>query len=578
MVHILSELDPTNEKWEELILEKAVEEANDESNSLTQEEKDERLKDIERSFNESLNYPDYARKLYLIENCIYGVDIQPIAIQISKLRFFISLVVDQKVTKDPKENFGIRPLPNLEAKFVVANTLKKLQKAGHTLFDRSDISQLEQALVSAKHKIFNAKTPKTKRKYRSIVKSIREEIAEVMLNTGVVGNLGAAQLASWDMFDQNASSSFFDADWMFGISNGFDIVIGNPPYLVITKSTYPEYSWNTDLYKVFFERGLKDFLKPFGVLCFITPKFYLLNKDDKAMREYFLKDVDLVSLALCNPFEAVTENVISTFINQRPTLDTIPCFEYSDESKCFKRLVDLDKSYCFTNEQTEMIIGLDPIIIKVLAKMRSNHKTLKDISTSKRGAEVGKAYLRAQSSGAKSLIGMDMKKYQILWNGTYLPHSHKEYSRLSRFFNNKLIYLRRVDSCLEATISDEPYAFNKNVYGIYITDSSSFSIKYVLALLNSTAVDFYYKNKFSTKKTDAFPEIQTYLYEQLPLPMISGEKQLEICNLVELIMQKKIEGEYTDALEAKVDEKVFEAFGLNKDDINIILNSRKNAD
>ena len=56
---------------------------------------------------------DYARKLYLIENCLFGVDIQPIAIQIAKLRFFIALAIEQKGNDNPDDNFGIRPLPNL---------------------------------------------------------------------------------------------------------------------------------------------------------------------------------------------------------------------------------------------------------------------------------------------------------------------------------------------------------------------------------------------------------------------------------------------------------------------------------
>ena len=63
--------------------------------SLTKEEQVELKDDLYRSFNENFNRPDYSRKLYLIENCIYGVDIQPIAIQISKLRFFISLIIDK---------------------------------------------------------------------------------------------------------------------------------------------------------------------------------------------------------------------------------------------------------------------------------------------------------------------------------------------------------------------------------------------------------------------------------------------------------------------------------------------------
>lgn len=176
MVHILSELDPSNEMWEELILDKAIQESDDNEIQLTEDEKEEKRRDIERSFNESLNHPDYARKLYLIENCIYGVDIQPIAIQISKLRFFISLVVDQKANSNPVENFGIRPLPNLEAKFVAANSLIGLKK-NNSLFV-TNIIDIEDQLQKANHKIFSAKTYKTKRKYREILKTLRREMVE----------------------------------------------------------------------------------------------------------------------------------------------------------------------------------------------------------------------------------------------------------------------------------------------------------------------------------------------------------------------------------------------------------------
>ena len=69
----------------------------------------------------------------------------------------------------------------------------------------------------------------------------------------------------------------------------------------------------------------------------------------------------------------------------------------------------------------------------------------------------------------------------------------------------------------------------------------TYSIKYILALLNSSAVDYYYKNRFSTKKTDAFPEIQTYLYEQLPLPVVNKELRQEIESLVDEVIEKKLE-------------------------------------
>ena len=120
---------------------------------------------INEAFDEKINDPDYARKLFLIENCIYGVDIQPIATQISKLRFFISLVVDQKVDK-AKHNFGIRALPNLETKFVAANTLIGIDKpeAQMNLFDNQEIKELEQELKNVRHRLFSAKSPATKRR------------------------------------------------------------------------------------------------------------------------------------------------------------------------------------------------------------------------------------------------------------------------------------------------------------------------------------------------------------------------------------------------------------------------------
>ena len=102
---------------------------------------------------------DYGRKLFLIENCIYGVDIQSIATQISKLRFFISLVVDQKIDSN-KVNFGIRPLPNLETKFVAANTLVGIEKPTDQtyLFDTKEVKELEEELKKVRHKLFSAKT------------------------------------------------------------------------------------------------------------------------------------------------------------------------------------------------------------------------------------------------------------------------------------------------------------------------------------------------------------------------------------------------------------------------------------
>lgn len=283
MVHILNRIDPNNEQWKEMMLENAIEEAYNAEHGVSEEEEKEIKADIFRSFDENLNRPDYARKLYLIENCIYGVDIQPIAIQISKLRFFISLVVDQKTNNNPVDNFGIRPLPNLEAKFVAANTLVGLEKKEATLFDSEEIKQKEKELILAKHKIFGAKTVRTKRKYKEKVAELRIEIANKLKEANYIRNEEAQQLAEWDMFDQNSSSPFFDPEWMFGVNDGFDMIIGNPPYLRIQGlrnsnekfvdyliSKYKSATGSFDFYVCFVEAGLR-FINKYGLVNFIMP-------------------------------------------------------------------------------------------------------------------------------------------------------------------------------------------------------------------------------------------------------------------------------------------------------------------
>lgn len=132
LVFLLAKLDPKNEGWQR----KQILKANEIQDAVAREAA---VRSIEEVFAE--NHDDYGRKLYLIENCIYGVDIQPIAVQIAKLRFFISLVVDQK-TNAKKPNLGIRPLPNLETKFVAANTLIGIQRPDSKLENEARVASI----------------------------------------------------------------------------------------------------------------------------------------------------------------------------------------------------------------------------------------------------------------------------------------------------------------------------------------------------------------------------------------------------------------------------------------------------
>jgi len=220
LVYCLGKLDPDNERWKHTQLAKL------DSAPMREE--------LERAFAD--NNDDYGRKLYLIENCLYGVDIQPIAIQITKLRFFISLVCDQKTNRNKKDNHGIRPLPNLETKFVAADTLIGLPIPEPDLFIKSLIEPIEKEIEAAYHGHFTIQRRDQKLALQRKIKTLRQKLTDTLLG-GLGANKGsevakkAQHLAEWDPFDPQSSADFFDPHWMFGrsLSEGFGIVIGNPP-------------------------------------------------------------------------------------------------------------------------------------------------------------------------------------------------------------------------------------------------------------------------------------------------------------------------------------------------------------
>ncbi|MBF8275272.1 MAG: hypothetical protein HW390_345 [Candidatus Brocadiaceae bacterium] len=287
LVHILHKLDPRNELWKQKQIEKALQ--LDDPNI-----RDHATQDIEEAFEN--NELDYGRKLYLIENCIYGVDVQPIAVQIAKLRFFISLIIDEKKQPD-RENLGVRSLPNLETKFVAANTLIGIEKPQQRSFKTPELGKLEKDLKQLRHQYFNAKTRKEKLHCQKQDKELRQSIAKLLMTAGWDVST-ARQIVQFDPYDQNASSPFFDLEWMFGIKRGFDVVIGNPPYVQIQsfsgmpqqkdweRQKYETYTKTGDVYCLFYERGYR-LLKDGGVLTFITSNKWMRANYGKVMRKFF---------------------------------------------------------------------------------------------------------------------------------------------------------------------------------------------------------------------------------------------------------------------------------------------------
>ena len=262
----------------------------------------------------------YDLKLHLIENCIYGIDIQPIATQISKLRFFISLICESN-RKDTEENFGLPTLPNLETKFVAANSLlaKKEQERQGDLFDKREIEKNRDKLLNVRHQLFSARKASDKKKLRAIDKELREKLADLLAENCFCDEKQAKQLAAWNPYDQNASAAFFDTEWMFGMKDGFDIVIGNPPYIQLQNDggkladLYKGCGFETfarmgDIYCLFYERGMQ-LLKDRGSLCYITSNKWMRAGYGEATRNFFANKTNpklLIDFAGEKIFESAT--------------------------------------------------------------------------------------------------------------------------------------------------------------------------------------------------------------------------------------------------------------------------------
>ncbi len=263
----------------------------------------------------------YKHKMGIIQNSIYGVDIQNIATEISKLRLFLTLIVDEKI-EDDKNNRGIHPLPNLSFKFVTANTLiglpENVQDSQATIFSLdSQLDPLMEKLEKLREKFFYANGDE-KYAIEEDFRDTQNRISEIIL-TNKSDNQKAIALANWKPFGDE-SCYWFDKKLMFGNNDGFDIVIGNPPYIQLQKmagssiqQAYKEQRYDTftatgDIYCLFYERG-NQLLKNNGFLCYITSNKWMRAKYGEKLRTFFAsktQPVKLIDFGGYKVFESAT--------------------------------------------------------------------------------------------------------------------------------------------------------------------------------------------------------------------------------------------------------------------------------
>ena len=342
----LRRLDERNQLWEQVQRDEAASRSANAYRSLDDDEqRQDALAEIENTFRRYRD-SDFGRKLYLIQNSIYGVDIQPIATQIAKLRFFISLAIEQIPNDDPADNYGIRPLPNLETRFVAADTLVGLrlseaqdllrndsievqratiagtrakhflasnrqQKYDLVLLEKRHRAQLEQELDRLAHEWEENRQAEIDQRLAQLPRAEQRELQRTVEQRRHTERrrqfdaslADARKVATWDPYDLNASAAdWFDPEFMFGVADGFDVVIGNPPYVESRNSLLSDKmkdayldqvtnDWGEDLPRgsdllIYFLARSPKLLNKLGGGCLITQNAWLSTDYGKKFQDF----------------------------------------------------------------------------------------------------------------------------------------------------------------------------------------------------------------------------------------------------------------------------------------------------
>lgn len=590
IVYMLQELDPDANLW----FDKATENI-----SFLMK------KEFEKKFN--AGSLDYIRKLTVIQNSIFGVDIQPIAVEIARLRCFLSLVIEEKVY-DGEFNRGINPLPNLDFKFIIANTLvalphdsdfdSRVNQGQFSLFERQDhIAQLK----SVREEYFSTNDVETKNELKLAFSEIQKAMFQEALNNSKHASAQYQALFQWAPFSDKLTD-WFDPEWMFGIKDGFDIVIGNPPYIdsetmvkvmpqkrELYAKKYSCAKGNWDIYVVFIEKGIQ-LAKQNGVITYIIPNKLVAAPYAQTIRRQMseLQIKELRNYSNVKVFESVAvypfvfllgkterqEDVLMTMMN---SLDSIVYTKKVDSKKLSKDS-NWDKYFC------ENLNSLE-----ILEKLDSNEK-LGDIATVKGAATVSEAYelldiisnYEEQNDFFEFINTGTIDPYKSLWNSEktqYIKHSFFKPIVLKKDLLS-MLPLRYEEARSEKIVVGgmckkiESYYDEGNVLAGKSTSiiyNSKYPLKYVVGILNSKLMTFFYSAFFgSLSLAGGFYRIGAPQLQNLPIKFVA-EIEGQLIDAV----NEAIENPDCEDILKRIDTLVYQIYGLTSEEIDIVEASFK---
>jgi Alw26I/Eco31I/Esp3I family type II restriction m6 adenine DNA methyltransferase len=543
-------------------------------------------------------------KKHIIQQNIYGVDIEKGAVDIARLRFWLSLIVDEETP---------HALPNLDFKIMQGNSLleqyegvelsditykatKKEKVSGKILdlFDTGEVAN-KKVISLLKDEFFNCEDHEMKRQIREALKS---RIQDLLREKGFGVKLDAIK-------DVTATDQFFLwHTWFSEVfeQGGFDIVIGNPPYfkyegnhkgeietLKKQKDLKSAFGGKLNAYKLFLAKALSSLIVNNGIICFIFQNSFLGDKQATLLRKEVFENAQIISIDSYperdnkkkRVFESVKMSVCIPIIKKIKSDKAFVVYFWDDKNKKSGNSTIFTKNDIYSiDSECCTIPRIKTEYIKLLKKLKKFDSLPLKCYEGELNMTFHKSYFTQRKSNPKILKGAAIQRFyfteqmsqgeiEYLDENAYLSDFggdkayHHEYDRIA------MQGMTGANDKVRIIMSIVPKGIYLANSCNYLLPSKEFPVNYLLALMNSKIINWYFRC-FSTNSN-----VNGYEIESLPVPKTTVVQQQPIITLVDKILAAKKANPQADTsdLEHQIDQLVYKLYNLTPDEIAVIEGS-----